>query len=41
MAGPHKIEVKRQRPRRGYPKDVIVLSRSDAPRFLMQLQGVS
>ncbi len=37
VAGPYKIEVKSQRPRRGYPRDVIVLTRGDSPKFLLQL----
>lgn len=37
VAGPYKIEVKSSRPRRGYPRDVMVLTRDSAPKFLLQL----
>jgi predicted AAA+ superfamily ATPase len=41
VAGPYKVEVKTTRPRRGYPRGVVTLTKEKIPRFLLELAGVT
>lgn len=41
VAGPYKVEVKTTRPRRGYPRGVVTLTKETMPRFLLELAGVT
>jgi hypothetical protein len=41
VAGPHKVEVKTTKPRRGYPRGIVTLTRKTMPRFLQELAGVT
>lgn len=41
VAGPYKVEVKTTRPRRGYPRGVVALTKETMPRFLLELAGVT
>ncbi|MCG3110059.1 hypothetical protein L3N51_02356 [Metallosphaera sp. J1] len=37
VAGEYRIEIKRARAHRGYPRDVMVLGEEDVPGFLLEL----
>jgi predicted AAA+ superfamily ATPase len=41
VAGPYKVEVKTTRPRRGYPRGVVTLTKETTPRYLLELAGVT
>jgi predicted AAA+ superfamily ATPase len=41
VAGPYKVEAKTTRPRRGYPRGVVTLTKETTPRFLLELAGVT